>query len=231
MGVAQQHVEEIGKKRVRSSLTAFQQMRLCEAIDKEAFPSKARREELAAELGCPPRTVQIWFQNQRQKVRRTARQQRVQADIHKRAICGGALPGVWLPVPAAAAPPGSPKLSYSGPDSSPELNALVDAAVEELSALMPNHAVFLPAHKPVLRFSLPGDTVLPPQRRRHSANRLAVGPIGDDESPSNVLRKAIPVSLMKSPAFRAKVSHSNSPKLKTLQPRAQANSTDDASAP
>lgn len=57
------------KKRCRTVMTASQSRVLRKVLEQTAFPSTEIRENLAKLLGMKPRTVQIWFQNQRQKSR------------------------------------------------------------------------------------------------------------------------------------------------------------------
>ena len=57
------------KKRCRTVMTPSQSRVLRKVLDQTAFPSTEIRENLAKLLGMKPRTVQIWFQNQRQKSR------------------------------------------------------------------------------------------------------------------------------------------------------------------
>lgn len=57
------------KKRCRTVMTSSQCRVLNKVLEQTAFPSTEIRENLAKILGMKPRTVQIWFQNQRQKSR------------------------------------------------------------------------------------------------------------------------------------------------------------------
>lgn len=57
------------KKRCRTVMTPNQSRILRKVLEQTAFPSTEIREGLAKMLGMKPRTVQIWFQNQRQKTR------------------------------------------------------------------------------------------------------------------------------------------------------------------
>ncbi|KNE56059.1 hypothetical protein AMAG_01902 [Allomyces macrogynus ATCC 38327] len=61
------------RRRNRTIMSAFQTCVLRRVLALTAFPSTQVREMLAAELGMPPRTVQIWFQNQRQKAKARAK--------------------------------------------------------------------------------------------------------------------------------------------------------------
>ena len=57
------------KKRCRTVMTPGQSRVLKKVLEQTSFPSTELRENLAKVLGMKPRTVQIWFQNQRQKSR------------------------------------------------------------------------------------------------------------------------------------------------------------------
>ncbi|KAF7966688.1 hypothetical protein HWV62_37492 [Athelia sp. TMB] len=64
--------EEVKKKRKRAD--AAQLKVLNATYQRTAFPSTEERQSLANELGMPPRSVQIWFQNRRQSDRQSSRQ-------------------------------------------------------------------------------------------------------------------------------------------------------------
>lgn len=57
------------KKRKRTVLTARQQKVLTKSFGDCPFPDAEQRYTLGKLLNMTPRTVQIWFQNQRQKVK------------------------------------------------------------------------------------------------------------------------------------------------------------------
>ncbi len=57
------------KKRKRTVLTARQHKILTKSFEECAFPDAEQRIELGKALNMTPRTVQIWFQNQRQKMK------------------------------------------------------------------------------------------------------------------------------------------------------------------
>ncbi|ELA41836.1 uncharacterized protein VICG_01188, partial [Vittaforma corneae ATCC 50505] len=57
------------KKRKRTVLTARQHKILLKSFEGCAFPDAEQRLVLGRILSMSPRTVQIWFQNQRQKVK------------------------------------------------------------------------------------------------------------------------------------------------------------------
>lgn len=60
-------LKSVKKKRHRTILTTSQNNFLYSMFEKDAFPATEVREELARSIGVPQKTVQIWFQNQRQK--------------------------------------------------------------------------------------------------------------------------------------------------------------------
>lgn len=55
------------KKRVRTVMTNLQIKMLGNIFQENQFPSTEVREEIARSIHMSPRSVQIWFQNQRQK--------------------------------------------------------------------------------------------------------------------------------------------------------------------
>lgn len=57
------------KKRKRTVLSAKQHKILLKSFQECAFPDAEKREELGKSLNMSSRTVQIWFQNQRQKMK------------------------------------------------------------------------------------------------------------------------------------------------------------------
>ena len=63
--------EARSKKRGRTVLTPMQTRILCQVLEKTYFPTSLQREQLSCMLGVPQRTIQIWFQNQRQKAKHT----------------------------------------------------------------------------------------------------------------------------------------------------------------
>ncbi|KMV65946.1 homeobox domain-containing protein [Encephalitozoon cuniculi EcunIII-L] len=60
-------------KAPRTRMTAGQTRVLMSFFKDNPFPSTTAREKLSKVLGVGPRTVQIWFQNQRQKARGQAK--------------------------------------------------------------------------------------------------------------------------------------------------------------
>lgn len=59
----------IYKKRIRTVMTPAQSESLKKYFQVNNFPSTEMREAISNALGMKPRTVQIWFQNQRQKMK------------------------------------------------------------------------------------------------------------------------------------------------------------------
>ncbi|OXL09673.1 hypothetical protein C348_02056 [Cryptococcus neoformans Gb118] len=59
------------KKRTRALMTHLQQAGLMRLWKKTKFPTSGDREALGQEIGLTSRQVQVWFQNQRQKSRKT----------------------------------------------------------------------------------------------------------------------------------------------------------------
>lgn len=57
------------KKRTRTLMTPFQNKILRKVLAKTSFPSASLRNSLSQLLGISSRTIQIWFQNQRQKAK------------------------------------------------------------------------------------------------------------------------------------------------------------------
>ncbi|KAM0681108.1 hypothetical protein GINT2_000893 [Glugoides intestinalis] len=57
------------KKRKRTVLTTKQHKILMQSFEDCAFPDAEKRHELGKLLNMSARTVQIWFQNQRQKIK------------------------------------------------------------------------------------------------------------------------------------------------------------------
>ncbi|THD19949.1 hypothetical protein D915_009149 [Fasciola hepatica] len=65
-----------GNRRIRTSLTDEQRLHLHKAFEVNQRPSKLTRECLAHELGVPIRVVQVWFQNQRARDKRSSHSKR-----------------------------------------------------------------------------------------------------------------------------------------------------------
>lgn len=57
-------------KRTRTTITSSQLQVLYNVLQHTAFPSRLAREDLSRLLKLDQRTIQIWFQNQRQKARK-----------------------------------------------------------------------------------------------------------------------------------------------------------------
>ncbi|GAA5806641.1 hypothetical protein HPULCUR_012184 [Helicostylum pulchrum] len=64
------HSDDDYMKIRRKRATVKQTQTLQKVFERTAFPSTILRENLARHLGMSPRTVQIWFQNKRQAVRK-----------------------------------------------------------------------------------------------------------------------------------------------------------------
>lgn len=56
-------------KRTRTTMSNTQHNMLLKVFEMDQFPSTEVREDIARKLMLKPRTVQIWFQNQRQKMK------------------------------------------------------------------------------------------------------------------------------------------------------------------
>merc|ERR1719376_101674 len=64
-----------GVKRPRTILTTSQRRKFKSAFQVSQKPTRKARETLANETGLSPRVVQVWFQNQRAKIKKIARKQ------------------------------------------------------------------------------------------------------------------------------------------------------------
>lgn len=135
------------KKRTRSVLSPYQHSILQREFAKEPFPSKVKREAMGKHIGCSQRTIQIWFQNQRQKTRITGQAMKAAVSMATPSHPSRSVPlytmpmvmpakGMIFPKHFASNPP-SPSLSYEGNDTFEGLNALVDVAMAELVNLTP----------------------------------------------------------------------------------------------
>lgn len=71
MKILPDNMDRISSRRKRTVLTAKQHRILTNFFSECAFPDSEQRARLGRHLEMTPRTVQIWFQNQRQKVRST----------------------------------------------------------------------------------------------------------------------------------------------------------------
>jgi hypothetical protein len=135
------------KKRTRSVLSPHQHSILQREFAKEPFPSKVKREAMGKHIGCSQRTIQIWFQNQRQKNRQNGQVMKAVGPLAtpnhpSRSVPLYTMPmvmsakGMVFPKHFASNPP-SPSLSYKGNDTFEGLNALVDVAMAELVNITP----------------------------------------------------------------------------------------------
>lgn len=75
-----------GGKRPRTILTMTQRRKFKQAFEINPKPSRKIRESLAADTGLTVRVVQVWFQNQRAKVKKLARRH---AMLAKAVVSGG----------------------------------------------------------------------------------------------------------------------------------------------
>ncbi|KAK7094955.1 hypothetical protein V1264_006426 [Littorina saxatilis] len=69
-----------GPKRPRTILTTSQRRKFKASFEVNPKPCRKVRESLAAETGLSVRVVQVWFQNQRAKVKKLARKQNVESN-------------------------------------------------------------------------------------------------------------------------------------------------------
>ncbi|XP_035985293.1 LIM/homeobox protein LMX-1.2-like [Fundulus heteroclitus] len=69
-------------KRPRTILTTQQRRAFKASFDVSSKPCRKVRETLAAETGLSVRVVQVWFQNQRAKMKKLARRQQQQQEHH-----------------------------------------------------------------------------------------------------------------------------------------------------
>lgn len=112
------------KKRCRTVMTPSQSRVLRKVLEQTAFPSTEIRENLAKILGMKPRTVQIWFQNQRQK----SRQGRSSEDLTMMGSPdGGSSDGTDID-DSVGSPYLSPRTSGGASSTSPGFKALSAAA-------------------------------------------------------------------------------------------------------
>lgn len=66
---------EVYKKRIRTVMTPAQSDSLRRYFQINPFPSSEARASISSSLGMRPRTVQIWFQNQRQKMKHVVQEE------------------------------------------------------------------------------------------------------------------------------------------------------------
>lgn len=88
-------------RKSRTTMTPDQSRALMSSFARDAFPSTSAREKLSKALGISPRSVQIWFQNQRQKARSSARALHRQ-EQHKRCCCSNCSRKLYVLAAAAA---------------------------------------------------------------------------------------------------------------------------------
>nr|XP_054600008.1 LIM homeobox transcription factor 1-beta-like isoform X1 [Nothobranchius furzeri] len=94
-------------KRPRTILTTQQRRAFKSSFEVSSKPCRKVRETLAAETGLSVRVVQVWFQNQRAKIKKLARRQQQQQEHHSQRLSPEMLSGCvedllnsysrWLP--------------------------------------------------------------------------------------------------------------------------------------
>ncbi|KAJ3367128.1 hypothetical protein GGF32_000190 [Allomyces javanicus] len=144
------------RRRNRTIMSAFQTCVLRRVLALTAFPSTQVREMLAAELGMPPRTVQIWFQNQRQKAKARAKlaptgptaAAAVDAAVGSALDAGVQMPRVAGGGGAAVAAPAAPALVVPVTPTGPALAPATHPFVTQF-ATAPAH-IYAPPHGPFM---------------------------------------------------------------------------------
>ncbi|XP_061589483.1 LIM homeobox transcription factor 1-beta-like [Cololabis saira] len=96
-------------KRPRTILTTQQRRAFKASFEVSSKPCRKVRETLAAETGLSVRVVQVWFQNQRAKMKKLARRQQQQQEQHSsqrlgREVISGCMEGLLRPYPGPLAP-------------------------------------------------------------------------------------------------------------------------------
>ncbi|KAH9386956.1 uncharacterized protein NEMAJ01_1852 [Nematocida major] len=81
---------EMYKKRVRTVMTPIQSESLRRYFRINPFPSSDVRASISSSLGMRPRTVQIWFQNQRQKMKHVLQEEERIKEFREAAVYTGA---------------------------------------------------------------------------------------------------------------------------------------------
>ncbi|XP_035997171.1 LIM homeobox transcription factor 1-alpha isoform X2 [Fundulus heteroclitus] len=81
------HPETKRPKRPRTILTTQQRRTFKASFEVSSKPCRKVRETLAAETGLSVRVVQVWFQNQRAKIKKLARRQQQQEQQHTQEQC------------------------------------------------------------------------------------------------------------------------------------------------
>ncbi|OAG33282.1 hypothetical protein NEIG_01032 [Nematocida sp. ERTm5] len=80
---------EVYKKRVRTVMTPIQNESLRRYFQLNPFPSSEARASISSSLGMRPRTVQIWFQNQRQKMKHVLQEEEKIKESRETAVYTG----------------------------------------------------------------------------------------------------------------------------------------------
>ncbi|CAF4478727.1 unnamed protein product [Didymodactylos carnosus] len=73
-----------GSKRPRTILTSIQRRKFKQAFDISSKPCRKVRENLANETGLSVRVVQVWFQNERAKMKKLQRRQQQTSECHEK---------------------------------------------------------------------------------------------------------------------------------------------------
>lgn len=169
-----------GQRRPRTSMTPVQIRILSRVLEHTAFPSKSVRARLSKVLGIHPRTVQVWFQNQRQKAKSTMAEARSIGRAESTPATSPIVPkhvedrqpplqylGVYyVPVPTGTMTPSSP------------LSPLVQAAT--MNHITPQRFYALPA--------MPSPLSSPIQQQPS----MAPSPFGSGHSTPRYVRPALP---------------------------------------
>ena len=77
---------KVAPKFKRNKITAAQQEQLVAAFEQDNFLGFDERQQLAERLGMAPRSVQIWFQNRRQRFVKPAQRSNRLPDEHEHSV-------------------------------------------------------------------------------------------------------------------------------------------------
>lgn len=229
---------KVVRKRNRSTLSPGQLRLLAAELDKEAFPSKERREELAKRVGCSARTVQVWFQNQRQRARKVIRSSANGPVSPALVIQSSPLTNLITATQQQqqpSVPPSSPILKYHGEEvncpSSPKLDALVDVAMAELARLEAHESAVVTS----TTMNTPTAMALSPALSSASTSSSNASFSAGQSPLMHASAKAAPgylVDLRMMPTMPVVKGQSkqasSSPQMRMLQPRCQPNNNNNA---